>query len=181
MARGRPPKPREQRIAEGMAGHRPLPEPVLGLGKVLTFDPPADLRPAEAEAWQLIVPEIAALGWIDRFDGHWIRQLVAAVAVANELRDEIASNGVMIDTYDKDGIVRGVQLNPAVNALARQQQTIRQYLEQLGGSPSARAKLGLVKVKGAEAALALADRLRDDEPGDDDVIEVPDDAVTESP
>jgi hypothetical protein len=51
MARGRPPKPREQRIAEGNPSRRPLPEPVLGLGKVLTFDPPDDLRPAEAEVW----------------------------------------------------------------------------------------------------------------------------------
>jgi hypothetical protein len=45
-------------------------------------------------------------------------------------------------------------LNPAVNALGRQQQTVRQYLEQFGGTPSARARLGLTVAKGADIALA---------------------------
>lgn len=172
--RGRPPKPREQRIAEGQPGHRPLPEPVLALGKVLEFPPPADLRPAEAAVWAAIVPEFAALGWVDLIDRLALTQLCIAAATADELRAEIKANGVMIATYDKDGNERGVQLNPAVNALARQQQTVRQYLEQFGGTPSARARLGLVVAKGADIAARLA--ALDAPAGDDDVIVIDDES-----
>jgi P27 family predicted phage terminase small subunit len=173
MARGRPPKSREQRIAEGNPSRRPLPEPVLGLGKVLVFDPPDDLRPAERAVWAAIVPEFAALGWVDRIDRLALTQLCIAAATADELRAEIKRNGVMLSTYDEDGNERGVMLNPAVNALGRQQQTVRQYLEQFGGTPSARARLGLTVAKGADIAARLAHL--DDPADDDDVIVLDDD------
>jgi P27 family predicted phage terminase small subunit len=178
--KGRPPKSREQRIAEGNPGRRALPEPVLGLGKMLEFPPPAELSQAERAAWDRFVPEVARLGWIDAADREVLEQLVHAIALADELRAAVRRDGIMVPTYDKDGIHTGDKVHPAVRAHAQQQTIIVRIAEQFGLTPSARARLGLTVAKGAGAAAALAAILDGDD--DDGVIEVPDsgDAATES-
>jgi P27 family predicted phage terminase small subunit len=172
MARGRPPKPREVRLADGNPGHRPLPAPVLGLGKVLEFPAPASLSEREREVWDQLVPEVAALGWIDRVDRAMLELLVQQVALVELARDSIRSDGFMLTVYDRDGNPLDRKVNPAARLQIQATAQALRLAEQFGLTSSARARLGLTVAKGAAIASDLERALG----GDDDadvVIEVP--------
>jgi P27 family predicted phage terminase small subunit len=130
---------------------------VIGLGKVLDFPPPAELPESAAATWRLLVPELAAVGWVDLVDREMLTQLCYACGLAAELRRAIERDGVMLPTYVRDGNEVGSHLNPAVNAHARQQAVIKSIGEQFGLTPSARARLGLTVAKGIQAARVLTD------------------------
>jgi P27 family predicted phage terminase small subunit len=178
MARGRPPKSREQRIAEGKPGHRPLPEPLVGNGKVLVWPAPETLNDREREVWEVLVPEVAALGWVDQIDRATLTLLVQAIAVVELSREAIAAHGFMIEEerHGRDGIVIGstFKVNPAVRAQIAATATAHRIAGAFGMTPSDRARLGLTVIKGRSLAAELAADLEGD---DDDVIEVPDETM----
>jgi P27 family predicted phage terminase small subunit len=169
--KGRPPKPREQRIAEGNPGNRPLPEPVLGLGKVLDFPAPSTLSPAERNVWDELVPEVAALGWIDRVDRAMLELLVQQLALVEQARESVRRDGFMLTDYDKDGNERGLKVNPAARLQVQATAQALRLAEQFGLTSSARARLGLTVAKGATLAQQLANDLDDDA---DEVVVVED-------
>ena len=171
MARGRPPKSREQRLSEGNPGRRPLPEPVLGLGKVLDFPPPAVLNEHERAVWAQLVPEVAALGWIDRVDRGMLVMLVQTVAMAEMARSAIESDGFMLTVYDREGEPIDRKVHPAARTQMQATAQALRIAEQFGLTPSARARLGLTVAKGRSLAESLRGDL-DEAEGDDDVIEV---------
>lgn len=176
MARGRPPKPREVRLAEGNPGRRALPEPVLGLGKVLDFPPPDELNEAERAAWEALVPEVSAAGWVDRLDRQLLTTLVQAVALAEMARASVREEGFMLSVYDKDGNAIDRKVNPAVRVQIQANAQVLRIAEQFGLTPSARARLGLAVAKGTAIAQHIAAVLDDD---DDGVIDVPDSPPSE--
>jgi len=171
VATGRPPKSREQRIAEGNPGKRPLPEPVIGLGKVLDFPAPASLSGREREVWDQLVPEVAALGWIDRIDRAMLELLVHTIALAETARASIREHGFMLTTYDKDGNPVGDKVNPATRIQIQATAQALRLAEQFGLTSSARARLGLTVAKGKTLAARLESELAEDD-DDGDTIEV---------
>lgn len=183
MATGRPPKPREVRIAEGNPRQHKLPEPVPGLGKALEFPPPRGLSAAERRVWRQLIPEVAALGWIDKVDRAMLTMLVQTIARVDQARAAIRKHGFMVEhtRFDKDGneISTELKINPAVAAADRATGQALRLAEQFGLTGSARARLGLTVAKGASIAAKLQSELGDDD-DDDDTIELPDDQVTEA-
>jgi P27 family predicted phage terminase small subunit len=165
--KGRPPKPREQRIAEGNPGNRPLPEPVLGLGKVLEFPAPATLSAHERKVWDALVPEVAALGWIDRVDRAMLELLVQQVALVEMAREAVREDGFMLTVYDRDGNPIDRKVNPAARVQTQATAQALRLAEQFGLTSSARARLGLTVAKGASIAQQLAGEL---DGGDDDEV-----------
>jgi hypothetical protein len=66
--RGRKPKPPEIRVRERMAGHRPLPQPVVIDGRRSHLEPPDDLPADGREFWEAVVPTLAEAGVLDGVD-----------------------------------------------------------------------------------------------------------------
>lgn len=169
--KGRPPKPREVRIAEGNPGKRALPEPILGLGKMLEFPAPETLTSHERDVWEQLIPEVAALGWIDRVDRSMLELLVQQIALVDMARQAVRERGFMLTVYDRDGNPVDEKVNPAARLQVQATSQALRLAEQFGLTASARARLGLTVAKGASLAQQLAAELDDD---GDDTIEVPD-------
>lgn len=176
VPRGRPPKPREQRIAEGNPGRRALPEPMVGLGKRLDFPAPVDLTNLGRKIWHELVPQIATLGWVDGIDETMLRLLVDTLEVIERAKLSITTDGFMLveRKYDKDGIETGetLKVNPAVRAQLQATAQAHRIAAGFGMTPSDRSRLGLRALKGKALAEDLADHLAYEDDGADDVIEV---------
>src|SRR5690242_20268421 len=96
--KGRLPVPTEQKIALGNPGHEPLPEVVVGLGKVAHLEKPDDLTHQESQVWDELVPQIMQLGWIDRIDHRMVKQYIQVTALADRALSELARDDLTVLT-----------------------------------------------------------------------------------
>lgn len=152
MARGRPPKPVETKRAEGNPGKRPLPDAVVMGGRGLP-DPPPGLSDVATELWQYHVPMMADAGVLDRVDGPMLGVFFEAWAAAVVAARHMQADGpVVFDPNDFTGEMKA-RKNPAVTAWKEAAAVMRQFGEQFGLTPSARARLGMVGVQGRDLTL----------------------------
>lgn len=146
MGKGRPPKPTEAKKRAGNPGKRKQPENVLVGGRTAP-EPPADLRPGALKAWREVVPLLIDAGVLDTVD----RQTLAVYCTAVELNELAASilasgNGTGLVIVQPSGRVAP---DPHFAVWKDTATVIRQFAEQFGLTPSARARLGHGGVSGA--------------------------------
>ena len=108
---------------------------VTGTGEL--GDPPAHFGPEAAAAWRHIV-SVMPPGILQNADGFAVEALADAIVLYRRARDLIEEEGEAIKT-DK-GVIR----HPAAVALSQHRQAIRAGCIDLGMTPQARAKIGLV-------------------------------------
>src|SRR4051794_25876321 len=151
--RGRRPKPREQRVMEGMAGHRPLPETVLVSGRPSRGEwdePPAHLPEDARRFWGETVSRLVDVGLVDRVDVPLLEMLATQYARAHAARRVIAEVG-----YFTKGSRGQLTEHPAVRIEREATQLFSRLAEQFAIGAVSRSRLGLAELhaRGLKAAL----------------------------
>lgn len=156
MVAGRPPKPTEDKRRRGNPGGRPLPVPTIVLpAAVGTPDLPRGLhahgRRLWADAW------VAGKLWLTpSLDCTMVEQAARLADECAGFRRDVARLGRIMSAPKVDRgtvvLVDGEPLlewsaNPAVKLLRGAEAELRTTLVELGFTPTARARLGLVQVK----------------------------------
>jgi P27 family predicted phage terminase small subunit len=165
---GRPPKPTEQHQREGTFRKDRHNLPVV-LGARGVPDLPAHLSEEATEVWNLLVADLRESGVLDKTDALAIEAVAVLVERARQARRALAEEGLFQTTARG-----GSMLNPAVKLERDSWSLLKQYAEQLGLTPSARARLGLMGLEGASAAQRLAKQLGEnplDQPPDQPPID----------
>lgn len=154
MGKGRPPKPTETKKAQGNRGKRKLPENVLVAGRELP-DPPEHMRPGAREVWADVVPMLADAGVLDKVDGLALEVLCEAVELRRLAADILQrGNGTGLVIVQPSGRVAP---DPHFTVWKDASTVVRQFAEQFGLSPSARARLGGAGVQAASPAAVDPD------------------------
>ena len=164
---GRPPKPVEVHRRNGNPSRRHLPEPVVVLPPAPVGGPipPEGLgdtgRRFWVDAWQ------AGSAWLSPAIDFGTVELAARTF--DEIvghRQEIAARGAVIESpimYKGEAVPEVYELkpNPAMKMLRDAEKSLLAILIELGFTPSARARLGLVQVK-AQSKLEQLARAREE-------------------
>jgi P27 family predicted phage terminase small subunit len=145
---GRPPKSLEAHAREGTVsqvgrsrGAKPpvVPALVAGRGKV---EAPAGLDETEAAVFAELAEHVAAL--TDVADASWVEGATMMLLRARQARADIRRNGIVMEVVKRNRSgeeYSDVVTNPMVRVERDAWAAFRQYAEQLGIGPSARAKL----------------------------------------
>lgn len=151
MLGGRPPKPLELKRRTGNPGKRPLPAQTAALVPANGVPPtPITLGDEGRILWPRLWT--AAASWLspalDQQELEGVCHLADEIA---EYRRVLVEYGLMIDEpiVTPLGNVVGSRLvaNPAIRELRNAEKQLREYLSDLGFTPTARAHLGLAEVK----------------------------------
>lgn len=162
--KGRPAKPTEQHQREGTwrPDRHALPVVLAARG---VPDKPEHLSEEAAGIWDLLIADLAESGVLDKTDALAVEAVAVTLERARQARRLIAEEGMTIES------ARGAKTrHPAVQIERDCWALLRGYMEQLGLSPAARARLGLTAIQGMTAAQTLAARLGEnplDQPPDD--------------
>jgi P27 family predicted phage terminase small subunit len=151
--RGPKPKPVEQRIREGNAGHRPLPEPLLIGGRPTRHElaePPGHLSDPAKEFWKESVETLVNVGVADRVDRPVLEML--ATEYANW---RYAGRVLQQDGFFVRGSVGQIREHPALKIQGNASDRFLKIAEQYGLTPIARTRLGLAELH----RRSLADEL----------------------
>jgi len=143
--RGRKPKPLEQKLREGNAGNRPLPEPI-DLGRDAELEPP-DLPVPALDLWNEIVPQLRAAGILHRVDRAALVALCLQWDNAVLARETIEEQGI----FARGSMGQTVE-HPAVGVERAAHTMFLRFAEQYGLTPSARARIAAA-VAGAPPGL----------------------------
>lgn len=151
---GRPPKPVEQKRKAGNPGRRQLPVPVVTLPPVTSIPPcPEGLEPPGQRYWADVW--VAANGWLSPHMDAPIVEMAARLWDEVGRYRELAKNPLLrepIVTPTGQVVGHRVVANPAVRLQRDAEKQLERWLVELGLTPSARARLGLVQVR-AESKL----------------------------
>lgn len=143
--KGRPPKPTETKRKTGNPGKRKLPDNTLTAGRGRP-KPPATLTPAAVEIWNELIPQLEEAGTLDRADGIALEVLVTAVAIMRQAAEMLPKgNGTGLVIQQPSGRVAA---DPHFVVWQQAAGVARQFAEQFGLTPSARARLGMAGVTG---------------------------------
>jgi P27 family predicted phage terminase small subunit len=141
---GRKPKSREQRLREGKAAHRPLPEPVLVSGRPELAElasPPPHLEPEAREFWERSVVRLAEAGIVDRVDAPVLELLATQYARIRQAQATIEAEGMYVE---------GSRGQPRPHpAIAIEREATRVFLglaDHFALTPVARTRLGLAEL-----------------------------------
>lgn len=137
--RGRKAKPIEQKIREGNAGHRALPEPL----KLNSGAPrkPDNLPPAGERLWDEIVPVLSGAGIIDRVDGAALTALCVQWGRAESARELVAVQGEYVP-----GSMGQLVEHPAIGVERAAHAMFLRFAEQYGMTAAARARIAAAVV-----------------------------------
>ena len=142
MTAGRPPKPLEEKLRTGNPGKHRLPQlHTVGVAPAKPPPAPSSLKRAGKKAWKQIW--VAAQVWLGPSD-------VPAVTLCCELADQVDSLKRTMAATRKPEMK--LQWHWAVQ---RSQKDLMAAYSQLGLTPTARAKLGLVVAQAAETESRL--------------------------
>ena len=142
VERGRPAKPIELRVKQGNPRKHPFPElTTVGVSPVKAPPPPPTLKAAGRKRWEQIWE--AAAVWLGPSDAP-------AVELACTLEDDIATLRRIMN-----GNKRQEMKLQWYWAVARAKKELLTAYSQLGLTPTARAKLGLVVAQAAETESRL--------------------------
>lgn len=159
MARGRPPKPVEQRRLEGgsAVSHRPIPEPLLVAGRpdLERFRiPPAHLPADAKEYWGDSIKTLAEVGIVDLVDRPALEMLATQYARARQAGRVVAEKGMF--SYGAAGQIREA---PWVKVERDAMTMFLRFATEFAQTPVARTRLGLAdlhaKAMAAEMEAAL--------------------------
>lgn len=136
--KGRPRKPIERHLAEGTfnATRHKVKTPTLVGGRA-RLDPPPNLSAEERELWVRIVEDLDAAQIIDHADFAVVESAAVQIARARAARRSIHRRGLLVQSRLGETIA-----NPAVRIERDAWGSFLRFAEQLGLSPSARARLG---------------------------------------
>ena len=137
MARGRKPKPIEQKVAEGNRGRRPLPEPVR-TGAPLPAEPPDTLGDAGRELWIEMTTRLA--GILDAIDR-------AALTAMCQQADRAAAADKVI--REQGHFARGstgqVVAHPALGIERAAHALLLRFAAEYAATPVARARVAAAR------------------------------------
>jgi P27 family predicted phage terminase small subunit len=137
--RGRKPKPREQRVREGNAGKRKLPEAVLVAGRpdlAEIAEPPAHLPPEAQAFWRDSVLKLIEVGIIDRVDVPVLEQMATQYA-----RIRQAQRVLEVDGHFVRGSVGQLRPHPALKIESDATNLFLKMAEHYALTPIARTRL----------------------------------------
>lgn len=146
---GRPPKPIEQKRAEGSLRARDKQTPLLvgGRGR-----PEAALLVTEGqrERFEALCAELAEAGYLDQADRGILE--LAAIEEANVVACNLAvfDAGIVVE-----GPSGGLARNPALTSRDASIKSLRQIYAELGIGPSARARLRNLGIKPSDAKTLI--------------------------
>jgi len=151
--RGRKPTPLEQRKREGTVVPSRHGKGVVQIGGRNAPEAPTDLTKDEKKCWDYLVTDLVESGTIDHIDAGIVEGAAITWARARQARRHIKKKGLVI--AGKTGSVT----NPAVRIEREAWSSFRQISEQLGLSPSARARLGIASVRKRTMQQELTDKI----------------------
>lgn len=154
--RGRKPKPVEERIREGNAGRRTLPEPMLVAGRPelgVFARPPSYLPPMAKRFWGDFVSRLVEVGCVDQVDRPALEGLATLYARARQAGEEIRRNGRLLGYGSMGQLVE----HPAVRVERQSWKQFYAMCEHFALTPIARTRLGLAELH----RRSLADEMRD--------------------
>lgn len=177
--RGRPPKPTEQKRAQGNPGKRNLPVPSVTLPAAPRTPPlPVEIGDFGAEHWDQIWT--VAQSWLNpTLDGPVVEIVCRTFDEIHDLRAALEKFGPLLEEpiATPSGEIVGKRLvpNPASKMLRAAEKQLQSWLSDLGFPPSARARLGFIEVKRQSILEGLMGN-RDDDIIDAEIIDIwPDD------
>lgn len=145
MARGRPPKPVEQRRLEGgsTVSHRPVPEPLLVSGRPeMEFrEPPAHLPADAKEFWGESIQRLAEVGILDLVDGPALEMLAIQYARARQAGRVVAAEG-----HFAPGAAGQIKEHPALKIERDAHTMFLRLASEFALTPVARTRLGLAEL-----------------------------------
>lgn len=141
--RGRQPKPLEEHRREGTFEKSRHGKRVVSLGGRKKPTKPPHLSSHQAKAWKVLVADLWDTGTLDHADAGILEAAAVFWGRAREAREILADPGNSIVIQGKLGSV----VHPAVKIERESWDKFRQVAEQLGLSPSARARLGLANTR----------------------------------
>lgn len=142
MKRGTKPKPIEQREREGNPRDHPLPGKVVVGGRDLP-KPPAGLSTVARTRFTWIVKLMADANLLDAADAGVVAAAAVALARAIAAGREVTKRGDYVKSRFGETIA-----NPALRVERDSWAAFNRYAEQLGLTPSARARLASMGVQG---------------------------------
>lgn len=149
MTIGRRPKPTALKLAQGVPGHRALPqgEPQPERGAY----PPAWLQNKVAlDYWNVIAPQLDEIGVLTRIDAVSLALLCDCVARYKKARAAVEKHGLTMVTH------RGALVErPEVRTMDRAHDRMLKILLEFGGTPASRARVGVIKPKPKANKFAL--------------------------
>lgn len=173
--KGRPNKPIEQHEMEGTKRGDRHPGTALVLGGRNLPDTPKDFTPSQEKLWLAVLEVVAPI--LDMADVPMLENFVVIVDRLHEARKEIADYGLMIDEliYNKEGECVGSKrvANPAYRVEKDYLGAARQYAEQFGLTPSARARLGIAVAVARDTTSRVRDKVGENPLEMDDVLDHP--------
>jgi P27 family predicted phage terminase small subunit len=150
---GRPPKPVEQHLKEGTFRKDRHELPVV-IGRRELPALPDHLSVSQRELWELVVSDMSSSGVLQSTDRFAIEGFVIALDQAREANEIIRVEGLITTG------ARGVLMkHPAVSIRKEAWNQVLAYALQLGLTPQARARLGLLAVTGLEKTKRLEDSI----------------------
>jgi P27 family predicted phage terminase small subunit len=168
--RGRPPRPREEKVRTGKT--RNLPEVVRVSGRAELAEiaePPAHLGKDAAQWWREVAPVLAEAGVLEKIDRYVLA--MAAESYGDVLRmNRVIHEKGMFTTGSVGNIVEAPWVKVRRDAMAM----FERYLNHVALSPVSRARLGLAHLTGRALMKEMDDAIGGlDDPAtiDADVIE----------
>lgn len=146
MARGRPPKPVEQRRLEGGSevSHRPVPEPLLVAGRpdLEKFRVPPPYLPNDAkEFWGETIQRLTEVGIIDLVDGVSLELMAIQYA-----RSRQAGRVVAVEGHFAPGAAGQIKEHPALKIERDAMAMFLRYASEFALTPVARTRLGMAEL-----------------------------------
>jgi len=166
MMKGRKPKAREIRQAEGNPGKRPLPEPVhvdaVYPGQEDKLEAPEHLPAVAKEWWRETIPTLAGVGLLDTVDRGMLEMAATAYA-----RHRQAGRILAVQGHLTRGSVGQLREHPSMATERAAAATYERIAEQFGLTPIARTRMGLAELSRKKLKDELVDSF-----GRPDLIEV---------
>lgn len=139
--KGRPPKPTETKKKAGNPGKRELPDNVVTAGRGQP-PKPATLGAQASAVWDEVVPLMEQAGTLDKADGAALEVFCTALAISRQAADMLPrGNGTGLVIQQPSGRYAA---DPHFNVWKDAATVVRQFAEQFGLTPSARARLGVL-------------------------------------
>jgi P27 family predicted phage terminase small subunit len=167
--KGRPPKPVEQKRAEGNLGKRKLPDVVVVGGKLSSLDypqPPGRFDRTQGDVWHELAPILTDAGILDRVDLTLLEAFCVFVARARDAHAMVQDGGYLVYPEEVIETSRGTMtkrgapvINPAVRLERESWKEASRLASLFGLSPADRARLGLAAKQGRKLDAELSDAL----------------------
>lgn len=165
MPGGRKPKPTEEKRRTGNPGKRGLPQATLVGGRRPPAQPPGLSAPMVA-AWKVMVEDLTAGGVLDHADGGIIEAAAVFWGRAREARAELTRQAAAHARKRRAlphllaETARGYTANPLIAIERESWGQFRLIADNLGLSPTARARLGMVRrAQGTPTGGTMANEL----------------------